>query len=31
MKIKLLRVTNLKKIKHVEISPEDNVIDISWI
>lgn len=29
MKIKLLIVTNLKKVKHVEITPEDNVIVIA--
>lgn len=29
MKIKVLRVTNLKKVKHVEIAPVDNVIVIA--
>lgn len=29
MKIKLLRVTNLKKVKHIEIEPKDNVIVIA--
>jgi len=29
VKIKLLRVTNLKKVKHIEIEPKDNVIVIA--
>jgi len=29
MKIKLLRVTNLQKVKHIEIEPKDNVIVIA--